>query len=177
MSLLANRYAKALYELSREQKTHEDVHDDLLKIKDAVAESSDFTEFLRNPAIPSEKIKAILKDIFKNTISKQTSNFLMFLAHKKRLSILGDICESYAQYYREGKNILKVKIFSSVALASHQRDRLSEQCRARFKKEIEPEFFVDSRLLGGIKIQVGDQVYDYSIRTQLERFEESLITS
>lgn len=177
MSLLAKRYSKALYELCSEQENLEAVHRDLLKVRTLIEESPEFSGFLKNPAISLTHTRAIFEEIFRKHLTSAAFNFIIFLRTKNRLAILKDICESFSELYDKSKGILNVKIKSSIALTKHQTDLLTGSLGNRFKKEIKSEASVDSKLIGGFKVQVDDTIFDYSIAAQLEKFKDDLLTA
>ena len=172
---ITKRYTQALFDLSRESKKLEVVHRDLKKINELISKSEELEAFLNNPTVTTQQRKEILSKIFKNKFDQLTFKFVNFLDHKNRLNFLKDICSAFETYYLDAKNVLKVQITSSIALNKAQVRDIQKHFGARLQKEIEPQVDVDPELIGGVKIQDGDTVYDYSIRTQLEAFRRNLI--
>ena len=172
---IAKRYAKALFDLSCETKECEAVSCDLLKIQNLINESEEFVTFLNNPAVPLETRQSILKDILKNKVTPLSQKFILFLNLKNRLNVLGDVCQVFEKLYLELSKVLRIKITSSMPLNNSQVIEISKHLKSRLKKNIEPIVFKDPSMLGGIKIQDGDTIYDYSLSTQLEQFKKNLI--
>ena len=174
-NLLANRYAKALYDLCEERGVTDSTYHDLKKIAELIRDSEDFLKFLRNPVILSAKKQEILQTMFEDKVSPLSYNFILFLESKGRLDLLCSIYAAFDELYRKAHEILRVKIISSVPLTKSQVDSVCHHLKNKFQKEIESQCLVDSREVGGFKIQIGDRVYDYSLRAQLETFKEKLI--
>ncbi len=172
---IAKRYAKALFDLSCETKECEAVSCDLLKIQNLINESEEFVNFLNNPVIPLKIRQSILKDILKNKVTTLSQKFILFLNFKNRLNLLGDVCQIFENLYLELSEVLRVKITSSMTLNDDQVTEISKYLKLRLKKNIEPQVFHDPSILGGIRIQDGDTIYDYSLSTQLEQFKKNLI--
>lgn len=172
---IAKRYAKALFDLSCETKECEAVSRDLLKIQNLINESEEFVNFLNNPVIPLKTRQSILKDILKNKVTTLSQKFILFLNLKNRLNVLGDVCQIFEKLYLELSEVLRVKITSSMTLNNSQVMEISKHLKSRLKKDIEPQVFTDPSILGGIKIQDGDTIYDYSLATQLEQFKKNLM--
>jgi len=172
---IAKRYAQALFDLSCETNECDLVSQDLSKIKILINESDEFASFLHNPVIPSEKRQIILENILKNTVNTLTRKFIFFLNVKNRLSLLKDICQVFEQLHLDANGILRVKITSITTLNNNQVKEISKHLKSRLKKDIEPHLYSDPSLLGGIKIQEGDTIYDHSLRAQLEQFRKNLI--
>jgi len=174
---ITKRYTQAFFGLSQETKKRDAVYRDLKKINELISKSRDLEDFLSNPTVATQKRKDILTKIFKNKVDDLTYQFINFLEHKKRLNYLKDICSAFEAFYLDAKNILKVRITSSIVLNDHQIQEIQKHLSARLKKDIEPQVDIDSAMLGGIKIQDGNTIYDYSIRTQLEEFRRNLVNA
>ncbi len=174
-SVLAKRYAKALFDCALGDNALERVYADLVEIEKIISESKDFREFLKNPIFSIEERQTIIRSVLAESYNPLTKNFILFLAAKKRLNVFENICRSFTDLYRDANQILPVKITSRFELSSAQLKSLSSRLAEKFKKKIEPYLVVDAHLLGGLKVQIGDVVYDYSMRTQLEKFKENLV--
>jgi F-type H+-transporting ATPase subunit delta len=172
---ITKRYAQALFKLSQEFNKIETVRNDIKTILGLIASSSHLEEFLQSPILPFQKRHDIINRILKKGFDKLTHQFVLLLNEKNRLSRLKDICEAFEQMYLVEKGILKVTIASSVALNNRQANEIVKHLRSKLGKEIEPHTFVDPTLIGGIKIQQGDTIFDYSFNAQLERFRKNLI--
>jgi len=172
---IAKRYAQALFDLSCETNECEAVSNDLLKIQKLINESDKFVIFLHNPVIPLETRQAILEGILKNKVEPLSRRFILFLNVKNRLNLLRDVCQVFEKLYLELNGVLRVKITSSMTINDRQVNAISKHLKSRLKKNINPTVFKDPSILGGIKIQDGDTIYDYSLRTQLEQFKKNLI--
>lgn len=172
---IAKRYAQALFDLSGEASECNAVARDLKMIQDLIAGSDQFTTFLHNPVIPIEKRQKIVESIFKNKVSALTLKFIEFLNVKNRLNSIEDICQVFEQLHLDANGVLRVKITSSTTLNKNQVKEISKHLKSRLDKDIEPYLSEDPSLLGGLKIQEGDTIYDFSIRTQLEQFKKNLI--
>lgn len=171
-----SRYAQALFELCRDNEKIDSVHRDLKHIAQVIEGSTGFALFLQNPTIPSPKRQEILEHLFKGRLEPITYRYIFFLEQKNRLPLLKAICQKFEDLYRGWKGIEKVKIFSRVELSSHQLETICHHLRLKFKKHFEPQCTINTFLIGGIKIQIGDWIYDYSFQTQLERFKKGLIS-
>ncbi len=173
--IIAQRYAQALFDIARERSKLEIVHRDLEKIGHLLAQSSDLKDFLRDPVIPPQKFQTILKDIFHGKVDELSYKFLLFLQVKRRLPQLPSICAIFNDIYEETKNVLRTKWTSSVDLSQRDMHILTGHLKAKFNKEIVAELKVDPRIGGGIKIQIKDTIYDYTIAAQLKKFQQSVM--
>ncbi|HLF17854.1 MAG TPA: ATP synthase F1 subunit delta [Candidatus Omnitrophota bacterium] len=171
----ARRYAQALFDLGQETKELDTIQRDLGMVKEAIGVSQEFNAFLFNPVIPKGKQQSILEEIFKKKIHAPTLHFLFFLVEKGRLGLLKEICALFEGLYLEFKNVGKVRIVTSVALNSHQEGAIKNHLKDELKKEIQADIFVDPKIMGGLKVHIGDEIHDYTIQTQLEEFRQNFL--
>ena len=175
VNILAKRYARALFDYSPQEDSVNAVYRDLAYLKEVIQNSPEFKNFLQNPTFSFLERHSIIKNLFEGKISPVLLNFILFLSRKNRLDSLNAICEAYGSLYRETHGILPVKIISGLPLSKEQSSLIARHLGEKFHKEIEPQFTVDAGLLGGIKVQIHDDVYDFSLKTQLENFKAKLL--
>ncbi len=171
------QYARALIELSQEGQSLDAVYKDMKTIQELIRSSQDFSQFLRNPVIVSDKRRAIVEEIFKNRLHETTYRFLLFLDEKNRLALLEEICQLFEEMYQEINNIAKAKIFSRFDLAPADVKHISSILKEKIHKDIDPEVILDKSLLGGIRIKIKDFVYDLSLQNQLQKFHKNLFNT
>ena len=172
--MITQRYAQALFDLSQERAKLTAVAHDLQEIRDLVNRCADLKHFLADPVLAAKKSQAVLQEMFHGKIDALTFKFLLFLTEKKRLGHLPSICAIFIGLSEQAKGILRTKWTSSVELSTKDIDDLSGYLKKKFNKDVIAEGQVDPGSLGGIKIQIGDTVYDYTLRTQLKKFQETV---
>ncbi len=171
----APRYAQALFDLAQDKGALKEVYEDLKSLLAAVKASPELAGFLKNPIIPENKQQQIIEEAFKTKMNPLTYAFLNFLIKRRRLSQFPAIAEGFENFYLQKTGIMNVKIASVCPLKPEQVQQISSKLKAYFKKDIQPFFQIDSQLLGGFKIAVGDLIYDFTIKHQLEVFELSVM--
>ena len=174
---IAKQYASALFELAQQKKVFKSVEADLRHIVDLLNRSDELSHFISNPVIPLVARLNVFEKVFQRNVDSLTYIFLQLLAEKKRLDVLPSIVSSFEKLSLTFHNILNVRIISHIELNKIQQKEITDQLKKRFEKEITADWEVDKTLLGGIKIKSGDQVFDYSISNQLERFKASVINA
>ena len=174
---LARRYARALFEVCREHHNLEPVHRDLEKIKQLLDESNELVRFLDNPVIPPAKRESILKEVFYGKIEAVTYRFLLFLETKRRSAHLGAICEAFDHLYAHARGIVKTRWTTGSELSPHDIHSMTEHLKKKLGLGIEAERKIEPGLLGGIKISVGDLIYDYTLRAQLRKFKQNVMSA
>jgi len=174
-NLIAQRYAKALFEYSIAERKTSAVHKDFLVILSILSKSVEFRRFINNPVISQSNQYKIFQSIFKKTLSPQTYTCLKFLIYKRRLNLLSEICQNFDVLYSDDKNITKAQLVSHVPLSNQQINDIALKLKKKLNSDIDTESIVDAHMVGGIKVKIKDKIYDYSIRSQLQRFKNRVI--
>ena len=175
LNILAKRYAEAFYGYAVEQNSLEAAHRDLSEVASVIQDSPDLQRFIANPTFSSQERHEILKSLFQSKVSPEAMNFILFLSKKNRLNCFKEICVSFNRQYREAHGILPVKVFSSLPLSQDENSSIIKRLQEKFQKKIEAQFIISPNLIGGVKVQVDDQVFDFSLQTLLKNFKEKLL--
>lgn len=173
---LARRYARALLALGLEEKNLEQLGKDVRNLATAVSESAELAETLSNPAFPrSDREKILLAVLDKLKAKKTTVNFTRLLLDRERVPVLPDISRELDAMIDEHAGRVRAVVTSAKPLTSAQLSRLVKALEQLSGKKILVETREDSALLGGVVAQVGDHVYDGSLRTQLRQMRAVLV--
>ena len=171
---VARRYAKAIFELAIEQKQFEEVAEEMRSIQKALFSLPELRMFVANPVLSKEAKKQVVEAIFKKKISPLMFNFLLLLIEKKRLNVLSAICDVFDEFYMEHKNIVDLRITSVYPVDDKQLKAIYAKISERFQKQVRPSVTTDIDLIGGIKLRIQDVVYDFSFKSQLKKFHQSI---
>lgn len=169
----ARPYAKAAYDYAKENKNVFDWEEKLALLADIVTAQE--KDLLRNPAITVEKTRDIMDKVLeKMEMSENQKNFVHLLIDNKKLSLLPWICEDFIQRRKKDGNIIDVTITSARPLTDKQLADLTQSIEKKFNAKAAPTVEIDEKLIGGVKIRVGDQVYDGSLRGKLDALRKHL---
>ncbi|KAF5065244.1 ATP synthase subunit delta [anaerobic digester metagenome] len=103
--------------------------------------------------------------------------FLLILIEKDRILFLREKLEELKKIDLDERGILVARIRTVQPLKDYQRTALLQKLMDRYQKQIELEETIDPDLIGGILIQVGDQLIDGSVRSMLDDLKKSMITT
>lgn len=176
-SKVAGRYARALFELAAEQNNLDAIVADTQGIKASIEYSDDLKAFLANPILKKKEKHSILKAVFEGRVQPLFLNFLMFLVERTRLDILNEIIDEFVAIHLASTGTMNVVIRTERPLDPLLMEQLLAKLRQRSGKKIQAEVIIDPQLLGGFKVQMGDEVYDSSFKSQLRKFQESAIST
>ena len=159
---IASRYSKALFAYAQDAKKLDEVHEDMNVLLQVAKENPDMLRLLSDPIIRKNQKEEFLSS-FSGEFSSQTKNFLEFI-------------KAFDALYDEDKNIASGTAVSAINLDEDELNRISQAYAKKygFKKLILTNE-VDSSILGGIILKVGDRIIDGSIRTRLQQIREQLI--
>lgn len=173
--LIADRYSDALIELAKDGKlTYEKISADLNLIKVTLEQSSDLKEFLVNPLISIDDKKEILTRVFSNEVSEFVVNFLKVLIDKNRFSAFDEILDSFKRAMDDINNISRIQVTSAVAMSEEAKKRLTAKLEEKLKKNVVLDLNINSEIIAGLVIKMGDNVIDMSLKHKLEDLSKSI---
>lgn len=167
-SRAGKRYARALFSLATDGNEVDRVLEDVRGLRELIDSSEEFRGFVDHPALPEEKQKAVLKSLFAGRVSPLAERFLRFLVDRRRVALLGDVCDVYEDLFYEARKIQRITIEFSHPLRDDQVKAIETKMGARYGKQIETSTAQDESLLGGFRVRVDDVVHDYSVRGKLD---------
>jgi F-type H+-transporting ATPase subunit delta len=171
-------YAQALMSIGQSQNLVDRFGEDVQNILDTLKESGDLSQFLSNPLSKIETKKAVLRQVFGESVHPYTNNFLMLLVDRRRILFLEGICEQFQVLLRKLRNTVLAEVTSAVALTDQQQDAVRQRVITMTgATSVELGCSIDPDLIGGVIIKVGSQVIDASLRGQLRRIALKLSTA
>lgn len=176
MSKVSKRYAKALFSLASEEKKLDKVADDLLDIKNLIEKNDQFRAFLLNPLVSSSKQLEVVKSLFDGKINQLSLNFLFLLSEKKRLGLLAEILQKFDELLLLHRNQVMAEVVSASTLAENQLSAIKNNIEKMTSKKVLINSKKDKSLIGGFTVKIEDIIIDNSIRYQLEKLKEKLIS-
>lgn len=167
---LAKRYAKALFELAKEQDQLDIVAAELNNLAQILADSSDLKKLVRSPIFTrveqQRTISAVLAAI---KASKLTQNFVGTLAKNGRLMFLSEMITAYRTVLAEHRGEITAQVVSAAELSNKQIKAIEVALNSVTVGKVSIQAVVDKDLIGGLLIRMGSQLIDSSLRTKLQR--------
>ena len=167
-SVSVSRYANALFQLAKEAKVIDTVSNDLTSLEITINSDVEILKFIQNPSI-----KKSLKVQFFNTVSqklelsKLTENFIALIIKKNRVHYILEMIRAFNDLLSELKGIKSANITSAYKLSDEEVSKIKMKLKDKFNSDFNINLLTDSSLIGGLKIQVGSQMIDSSIKNQL----------
>jgi F-type H+-transporting ATPase subunit delta len=165
---IASRYAKSLLELCIERGQLDVVHADMKMLDAAMDSSRDLRVMLSSPVINSDKKVDILNRLFKGNVSELTQSFIVLLTNKGREGLLHEVVTSFTNQVRTHQGISKALVISAVALDASSKAKVHEAAVKLAGGKVDLEESVDSSLIGGFVLKVGDKQIDTAISSRIK---------
>ncbi|MDN4524800.1 F0F1 ATP synthase subunit delta [Fictibacillus fluitans] len=177
LTVIAKRYASALYEVVG-QENLEQSEAELRAVKDVMESNRDIHKLLNHPKISVEQKKQIVKDSLGTEISQPVLNTILLLIDRNRENIIAQMAGQFIELANESRGIAEATVYSVRLLSQEERVRLEETFAKRVgKQHLRIENIIDQSLVGGMRIRIGNRIFDGSIRGKLERIERQLATT
>ncbi|WP_170008351.1 F0F1 ATP synthase subunit delta [Bacillus fonticola] len=174
MSVVAKRYALALFELVKAQGQLDEVEAELREIRQAIRTTPELVTVLQSPKLSSEKKKELVKGAFAGA-APYVLNMLQLLVERHRETEIATVAEQFIALANEEKGIAEAVVTSARPLTAEEKASLSDVFAAKVGKQtLRITNEVDSELLGGVRIKIGNRIYDGSLRGKLNRLEREL---
>ena len=175
-SLIAVRYAKALFKLAIEQDNVEQIHTDIALLQQYCEEAEGFTEMLVSPVIKPDKKKQMFHEVLEGQIDISTLHLLDLLVDNNREALLTDINRHFISLFKANKGIKEVALYMAVAMDQAHIDQLESFLKEQFKAPIELSIKIKPELLGGFILTVDGKMVDASISSKLKQIKKELLS-
>jgi len=173
---VARRYAKALVLLGGDDGNLERIGREVRVLASALRRSDELSQTLANPVFPRSDRERVLRALLDRIGATQTVvNFTRLLLDRERVNVLPDISRELDAMIDARAGRVAAKVTSAAPLDEAQKQRLMKTLESLSGKKVDMSVELDPALLGGLVAQVGDVVYDGSLRTQLERIRHDLV--
>jgi F-type H+-transporting ATPase subunit delta len=172
---IAERYATAIFELSKEAKALKSLENDVDALDGALTDSADLRNLITSPVYRREEVTASIAAIAKKmNLSQAVAGGLGIMASKRRLFALPQVLTALRLMIADEKGEVAAEVVSAKPLSDAQEAELVKTLKARVGKDIKLKSTVDETLIGGLVIKVGSQMIDTSIRAQLAALKNSM---
>ncbi|HNP86454.1 MAG: ATP synthase F1 subunit delta [Chloroflexi bacterium SZAS-1] len=108
---------------------------------------------------------------------REVQNFLQAMAREGVLDRLPSVVQAFEQFGQSNARSMSGEVVSAVELSEAQRATILNDLRSRYGQQLDLRFGVDSSLIGGLIIRVGDQVLDNSLRARLSAIQRNMLAS
>ncbi|CEG09753.1 F-type ATPase subunit delta [Afipia felis] len=175
VSGVAGRYATALFELARDQKSIDSVRADIDKFAGLLAESADLARLVRSPVFTAqEQGKALDAVLAKAGIGGIAANFLRVLTANRRLFAVNDVIRAFRVLVAKFRGEATADVTVAEPLNDKNLDALKASLKSVTGKDVDLNVNVDPSIIGGLIVKLGSRMVDSSLRTKLNSIKNAM---
>ena len=172
---IAKRYAKAVFELSRDSGEVDRLEKDVDALEAALSASSDLRALIASPIYRrSDQARAMAALAPKMELSAPVTGALGLMANKRRLFVLPQLLVELRLRIAQERGEVSADVVSAKKLTKTQSEKLSKALSARIGKDVKLNQSVDDELIGGLVVKVGSKMIDTSIRSRLAALKNAM---
>ncbi len=174
-TVIARRYARALYTVAKEEGKQEAYVDILDGVIQLLKESPEIEMALESPMLPPDVKHKVVEELVKAyKMDDIMANFLKLLVERRRIGHLRVIAEAFRSLWEEELGLVRAVVRTAIPMPDDLTDKLKEVLAQITGKKVVLELQQDPEIIGGVVAHIGDMVLDGSIRSQLQGFKESI---
>lgn len=175
-NIVAERYAIALYQLAKEQNAVQAIENELRIVKKVLIENPEFITLLNSPKLSLDEKKNVIRGTFSDA-SPFVLNTLMLLTDRHREHEMVAMAEAFVELANKERGVAEAIVYSVRPLTAKETQAISATFASKVgKASLNIENIVDSDLLGGVKVRIGNRIFDGSLKGKLNRLQRTLIS-
>ena len=174
LTTVARPYAEAIFRAAVDAKS---VAGFGVKLKalGAVATNAQMASLLGNPNVSARQKAELMAAVVGDGVPAALVNAVLILIGNSKASLLPFIAEHFERLQREHDGVIKAVITSAFPMSEIDKAGMVEVLAKKYGKRVEAEVKVDESLIGGARVQVGDDVVHASVRDTLNQMARALV--
>lgn len=172
LATIARPYAEALFRVAKAGSLP--AWSDLVSEMAQVAALPDIKALADNPKVSDQQTADTFLSVLKSPVNNEAKNFIGMLVENGRLTLLPEIGAQFHALKNAQEGAADVEIASAFDLSDAQVKELVALLEKKFGRKLNPSVAVDKSLIGGVRVVVGDEVLDTSVRAKLQQMHVAL---
>jgi F-type H+-transporting ATPase subunit delta len=164
---IARPYAEAVYRLAQQNGAFAE-WSRMLQFAASVATDAQVQAMIGNPKFTHQQLEQLFLSVCEGQLNQEGKNLIGLLLENGRLAILPHIVDAFEKLKAEQEGVQEATITSAFPVADAQQSELVQALETRFGRKIKANVVVDPQLIGGVKVELGDEVFDASVRGRLQ---------
>jgi F-type H+-transporting ATPase subunit delta len=175
LSTIARPYAEALFESA--QASGQPLAEWLSLVEElaAVTAHPQVAQVVGDPRLSDQQVFDLIASLLKQSLPQAGASFLKLLIANQRLAALPEIAVQFRQLKNDAEGVADCQIETAFPMADGEVNGLVASLAKRFGTELRPTVQVNPALIGGVRVTVGDQVLDSSVRARLTAMQTALM--
>jgi F-type H+-transporting ATPase subunit delta len=171
IATIARPYAEALFKASGTGRAA--LAEQVQALADVAADAQ-LLHFADDPRVETLQVIALITSVVKTPLSDAAKNLLGAVVDNGRLAALPEIAAMFHALVNASSGVSDATIHSAFAIEPTQLDDVVSTLEKRFERKLNARVVIEPELIGGIRVVVGDEVLDTSVRARLEQMRVAL---
>ncbi|MBA9027870.1 F0F1 ATP synthase subunit delta [Peribacillus huizhouensis] len=173
---VAKRYSRALFQIAQEQNLLDQLEEELTAVREVFNSDKELLAFLTQPKIPVKSKKDVITQSF-SSVSRHVQNTLLIMVERHRTDSIAQMALEFIELANEAKSVAEATVYTVRPLSDHESEAVSSVFAAKVgKRTLKITNIADKSILGGIKLRIGNRIFDGSVNGKLERLSRQLLS-
>jgi F-type H+-transporting ATPase subunit delta len=172
LATVARPYAEALFRVA--QQGDMAAWSNIVSELAVIGANPDVQEFASNPSVTPAQLADTIASLVKSPLNAEAKNFVAMLAENGRVALLPEIAVQFHELKNAQEGAADAQIDSAFEISAGQLSQLVATLEKKFGRKLNPTVTVDPSLIGGVRVVVGDEVLDTSVRAKLQQMQVAL---
>lgn len=166
---VSERYAKALFNVSKRQAMLETVKADAEQLLILLKRDSKLAVFLEGPQFATENKLAMVEKLFAGKVDKVVSQLLVMLIKKGRIEYARPIFTRFIELAEQDQGLHQAEVATATALTDDQKSRIQQGLESYTKSRLRLRYRVEPNLIAGVRFTMGDLLIDDTVKGKLDK--------
>jgi F-type H+-transporting ATPase subunit delta len=170
-------YASALIDLAAEANQLDEVANEVADLGKLLETEPGLQRLVDSRVLSIEERAGVIDRVFKGKVGDLLYRFLQVVNQKDRLSSLPDIIDAFGQLVETRRGIIRVDAYVASSMDESTANGVADRIGKSLGKTVKLTQHINEKLIGGLKIRIGDQVVDGSVETQLKLLKDKMLAA
>ena len=166
-------YAQAILAVASAESNGAQIEDEIYRFSQVLQSSEELKSTLSDASIPSERRQQIVEDLLDGQATQTTVALVSMIVAAGMGSDIKAIADKVVGLGAESRDKAVAEVYSVVDLSSDQQQRLAAALKSATGKDVEMKIIIDESVMGGLLVQIEDEVIDGTVRTRLKQLREA----
>ena len=166
-------YAQAILAVASAESNGAQVEDEIYRFSQVLQSSEELKSTLSDASIPSARRQQIVEDLLDGQATRTTLALVSMIVAAGMGSDIKAIADKVVGLGAESRDKAVAEVYSVVDLSSDQQQRLAAALKSATGKDVEMKIIIDESVMGGLLVQIEDEVIDGTVRTRLKQLREA----
>ena len=166
-------YAQAILAVASAESNGAQIEDEIYRFSQVLQSSEELKSTLSDASIPSARRQQIVEDLLDGQATQTTVALVSMIVAAGMGSDIKAIADRVVGLGAESRDKAVAEVYSVVDLSSDQQQRLAAALKSATGKDVEMKVIIDESVMGGLLVQIEDEVIDGTVRTRLKQLREA----